>query len=583
MALSIEDIRRAVRERRGHETISKAIDHQHRIQFHVRKHVAPYLSSTLTAYLSWVGQLIPEDKLSTFKTLFRFPVLTNDVCDTIFDELSRVFDGRNPAYNYQFATTEQRDDWEWYRQEVLHEPTVWQQQGWEYFKTEINSVLVVDLPLEQDAADSYPRPYFYWLTIDRVVAFAADASSDVMKWVAFRQDDDKLVAIDDTHYRVFEYRHNTLGALLVETAHGLGYCPSRFFWSEPLSLSEPNVKSSPITKVLEALDWYLFFSLSKRHLDLYGAYPIYSGYEADCDYSQPDNTYCDRGFLRDRDNNYLLTDTGSLQRCPRCGNRRIAGAGSFVEIPIPSSGDGMGNVPDLRNPIQMLSVDTGSLAFNVEEAQRLRDNIITSVVGQGSSIINAEALNERQVDANFESRSTVLNRIKKGFEAAQQFVDETVCRLRYGSSFLSARVNLGTEFYTMTPSDLRNRYNEAKANGASEAELDAMHRQIVETEYRHNPTELQRLLILGDLEPYQHMTRDEVIDLYSRGLIGQDDLLIKLHFGDYVRRFERENMNVIEFGAQAPYDKKILIINETFRRYANEERTGLARRETNAG
>ena len=49
----------------------------------------------------------------------------------------------------------------------------------------------------------------------------------------------------------------------------------------------------------------------------------------------------------------------------------------------------------------------------------------------------------------------MLNRIKKGFEAAQQFVDETVCRLRYGSSFLSARVNLGTEFYTMTPSDLR--------------------------------------------------------------------------------------------------------------------------------
>ena len=104
-------------------------------------------------------------------------------------------------------------------------------------KTEINSVLVVDLPLEQDAADSYPRPYFYWLTIDRVVAFAADASSAIMKWIAFRQDDDKLVAIDDTHYRVFEYRHNTLGALLVETAHGLGYCPSRFFWSESLSLS----------------------------------------------------------------------------------------------------------------------------------------------------------------------------------------------------------------------------------------------------------------------------------------------------------------------------------------------------------
>ena len=76
-------------------------------------------------------------------------------------------------------------------------------------------------------------------------------------------------------------------------------------------------------------------------------------------------------FLRDRDNNYLLTDAGSLQRCPRCGNRRIAGAGSFVEIPIPSSGDGGGSVPDLRSPVQMLTVDSASLSFNVEEAQRL--------------------------------------------------------------------------------------------------------------------------------------------------------------------------------------------------------------------
>ena len=61
----------------------------------------------------------------------------------------------------------------------------------------------------------------------------------------------------------------------------------------------------------------------------------------------------------------------------------------------------------------------------------MRTNIITAEVGTNEEITTREALNEQQIKANFESQSTVLNRVKKGFEAAQKFVDETVCRLRY--------------------------------------------------------------------------------------------------------------------------------------------------------
>lgn len=579
MALSISDIQTLVRERRGSAAISRATVQQNWIKFHAEKHITPYTSAVLTEYMAWVATLLPESKLATFKALFRFPVLTNDVCDTIFDELSRVFDGRNPAYNYQFMSSEQRDDWEWYRQERLREPDVWQQKGWEFFKTEINSVLVVDLPREQDATDPYPQPYFYWLPIDQVVSYEANPSTGVMRWIMFRQADHRLAVIDDAAYRVFEFKNETIGALEVESLHDLGYCPARFFWNEPLSLQDPDVKASPLTRVLNRLNWHLFFGISKRHLDLYGAYPIYSGYEQACDYHTAEGTHCDHGFLKDKDNNALLAPNGSLLACPSCGKRRLAGAGTFVEIPIPSSGDGFGNTPDLRNPVQMLTADVVSLNFNVEEEQRQRDNIITSVVGVGSSILNTEAVNERQVDANFESRSTVLNRVKKGFEAAQQFVDETICRLRYGGAFLSARVNYGTEFYTLTPAELRERYRAAKESGASEAELDAMRTQLIETEYRHNPTELQRLLILSDLEPYRHMTRAEVVSLHAAGLISDDDLLIKLHFADYVRRFERENINVIEFGSQVPYPHKIEVINQKFKDYAREERAGLPGRE----
>ena len=164
----------------------------------------------------------------------------------------------------------------------------------------------------------------------------------------------------------------------------------------------------------------------------------------------------------------------------------------------------------------------------------------------------------------------MLKRVKKGFEEAQKFVDDTCCRLRYGKAFLSSSINYGTEFYLFTSDELRERYKKAKEAGMSEADLDALLQQIIETEYRHNPQMMQRMIILSDLEPYRHLTRNEVQGLYEKSLIPVEDLLIKFNFADFIKRFERENMNIIEFGAETDYDKKIGIIKEQLKAYASE-------------
>ena len=571
MGLSIDEIKKRVREPRKQATISRAVYHQNRINFHAQTRVTSFdICQPVTDFLAFVGNLLPHDKFKMFKTLFRYPVKTNEVTGICFDKLSRIFDGRNPAFNYQFMNSEQRDDWEYYRQDVLREPEIWSNKGWEFFQTEINSVLIVDMPTEQHPEDKYPAPYFYWLPIASVIDYRANPTTGLMDWIIFRQDDKRIAAIDDERYRIFREADNrNIGELLIENPHDLGYCPARFFWSESLSLKEPDIKQSPLTKQLEALDWFLFYHISKRHLDLYGSYPIYSGYEQSCDFSNAENgDYCDGGFLKNKQGFYRLDAAGLLMRCPKCGESRINGVGSFVEIPIPD-GD---KQPDLRNPVQMLTVDRQSLDYNVDEEERLKNNIITSIVGTNEEVTTRDALNEQQVLANFESQSTILNRVKKGFEMAQQFVDETVCRLRYGSLFVSAKINYGTEFYLSNATELRERYNMAKQSGASEAELDALQNQILETEYRNNPTQLQRMLILAELEPYRHLTRNEVLDLYGKQIISESDMLVKLNFSNFVHRFEREFLNILEFGYNMPFNRKIEFITNKLNDYASEVR-----------
>lgn len=592
MALSIEEIRKKASEQRKKQIISLALLHQNRLRLHAevvpstpalaswmyrgknREDISPLfaghegVAQALLDFLSMVQNIIPKDKFETFKTLFRFPVITNEILAVCYDKLSRIFDGRNPAFNYQFAATEQRDDWEWYRQEKLGEPTVWSTKGWDFFKTQINSVLIVDLPEEQEAGDRYPQPYFYWLPIRDVIDFKADPITGQMKWIIFRQDGDKIAVFDDESRRVFKAKDNQVGELIAEAKHDLGYCPARFFWNEPMSLDKPDIKESPVTKELDRLDWYLFFAISKRNLDTYGSYPIYWGYQQDCDFHNDETgDYCDGGFLKDKQGHWHYDNNGLLMPCPVCSQKRLTGAGSFVEIPVPDASQGQ---PDLGNPVGMLEVDRSSLDYNHEEEERLRTDIITAIVGTNEQITTRDALNEQQIKANFESQSTVLQRVKKGFEAAQKWVDDTIARERYGTAFISSSINYGTEFYLFTSDELRERYKKAKEAGMSEADLDALLQQIIETEYRNNPQQMQRMIILGDLEPYRHLTRNEVQGLYDKNLISIEELLIKLNFADFIRRFERENMNIITFGENIDYDKKIDTIKERLTEYARE-------------
>ena len=565
MAISYEEIRERLNKHHKGAVISKARLHQNRIRFHAQTHMEACLCQPTSDFLNFVQNLIPHDKFKIFKTLFRYPLKTNEVTSICFDKLSRVFDGRNPAYDYQFTTSEQRDDWEWYRTHILKEPQVWQTKGWENFKTEINSILIVDLPSEQTSEK--PEPYFYWLPIDDALDW--ECHDMKMDYVVFRQKHDRIAVIDDASYRIYTAdKSGNIGSLIMEHPHKLGFCPARFFWNEPLNMREPDIKASVLSKELEALDWFLFYHISKRHLDMYGSYPIYSGYEQACDFSNAENgDYCDGGFLKDKQGFYKLDRAGLLMRCPKCGDKRIAGVGSFVEIPIPND-----NQPDLRNPVQMLSVDRSSLDYNVEEEERLKNNIITAVVGTNEEITTRDALNEQQIRANFESQSTILNRVKKGFEEAQKFVDETCCLLRYGDDYISATINYGTDFFMLDATELRERYKVAKESGASESELDALQSQIIETEYRTNPSQRQRMMLLAELEPYRHLTRDEMVTLLDKGIITPDELRLKLNFNTYIRRFERENTNILEFGSAIPYDKKIEIINGKLKEYAEDDR-----------
>lgn len=572
MALELNQIKQILQKPTKRQTIQKAVNMQRRLRFHTETNIAVSdINQPTTIFLDWVKHLLPKDKFNIFLQLFKFPLPTPAVVEDVYRELERVFYSRNSSSSYQFTDSELAEDWSQYRKSNLNEPEVWKTTAWKRMQVSPNSILVVDLPLVQTS--TRPEPYFYWLEIDSVIDYELSKQDEnLFNWLIFNQPEHRIAVFDDTSIRIYQLNEkNEIQSLVSEAQHDLGYCPARFFWSTQLNEKNKDLKKNPITKELSNLDWYLFFALSKQHLDLYAPYPIYSAYEADCNFENSETgDYCDGGFLRNAKGEYKILNDGTVEKCPCCSEKRIAGPGSFLEVPIPNQTEG---VADMRNPVQITTIDKDSLDYNVNECARLKNEIVISVVGSGGTVSEKEAINETQVTANFESKTSVLNALKTNFELAQKFVEDTVCKLRYGGAFISSSVNWGTEFYVFTVTELYSKYKQAKENGASNSELDAISQQILEVEYRNNPLVLQRMLILKQLEPYPHKTLDEVLKLYEKELLNENLVKLKINFSTLVEKFERENINIIEFASNKPMREKIDIINKKLLEYVTENDT----------
>lgn len=572
MALELNQIKQILQKPTKRQIIQKAVNMQRRLRFHTETNVAiSDINQPTTIFLDWVRQLLPNDKYNIFLQLFKFPLPTPAVVEDVYRELERVFYSRNSSSSYQFTDSELAEDWSQYRKSNLNEPEVWKTTAWKRMQVSPNSILVVDLPQVQTSLR--PEPYFYWLEIDAVIDYQTfRLDENQFEWLIFKQPEHRIAVFDDTSIRVYQLNEkNEIQSLISEAKHDLGYCPARFFWSTQLNEKNKDLKKNPITKELSNLDWYLFFSISKQHLDLYAPYPIYSAYEADCNFENNETgDYCDGGFLRNTKGEYKILNDGTVEKCPCCSEKRIAGPGSFLEVPIPNQSEG---VADMRNPVQITTIDKDSLDYNVNECARLKNEIVISVVGSGGTVSEKEAINETQVTANFESKTSVLNALKTNFELAQKFVEDTVCKLRYGGAFISSSVSWGTEFYVFTVTELYSKYKQAKENGASNSELDAISQQILEVEYRNNPLVLQRMLILKQLEPYPHKTLDEVLKLYEKKLIDENLVKLKINFSTLVEKFERENINIIEFASNKPMREKIDIITNKLLEYVTENDT----------
>lgn len=564
MAKTIAEIKAILQEPKKRQEIAKAQAVEQRVRLHSEAALSQYdCSLAVTEFLTFVKDLLQNyDRHRVFLSMFRYPVDTVPLTSEIYDSLEKIFDGRDPVYRAEFLTPTAKEDWHEYRNDFLNMNWFWRNEAFCELQEHFKSFIVVDLPEKQTTPLPQPYPYFLRLcdVIDYECSEEYGGQESKVEWIVFRLDKTRIAFFDNSAYQVFSTKEGTdeIVEELVNTPHGLGYCPVTEFWCE----------EHPFAKYLSKLDKLLFFLVSKDEMDLGNSYPVWWMHETDCDFEDPGtHDYCDGGFLRTTAGSYIMSrslGSGSSQLCPcpKCKGK-FRGAGTVLKLPVPKNGDDK----PLGIPAGIITTPVESLDYHVAEIQRRALEIYEGIVGVGGEPTNDQAQNEKQVMSSFESKTDVLKKIKKHFERVQRWTEETICRLRYDNKFTSLSVDYGQTFYLATAEMLLEYYQQALIKNTPDDILDEMLSDYHQTKFRNNPEQLQREKILMSLDPYRHRTLTQVQGLYDKNLIEFPDYYLKFNFSTLIARFERENVSVTEFGSALSFDAKIQAILQTLLGY----------------
>ena len=549
MELSNEKIKDLL-ERKPHQNqLEKGIRHQKRLKFHTETALSRWdFDSAYFEFRQWIAseapEILPADKATRVLQFIRPPISTIELTESIFSRLRKIFHSQNSFFDYRFSDPALGIDWDEYRDKAF-----WATHGFQAMQSAIDSVWCVDFPETQTGPR--PEPFDRLIRINDVVDIQNDINNNCEYFIY--KSGEKIIVYDSSTIRVFDYRSGNLGEEEIVIPHGLGYTPARMFWSENLEDENYINKESPLTKSLSDLDWYLLHTAAKKYMDLANAYPRELMYESDDDSDDPDRT-----------DNKSRPPEGR-----RPAGNKLMGPGSIIEVPIPKDS----TEPDLMsNPFKLISPDVATLEWHVSEEMRLKNDIYRSVVGADHEVKNEQAKNEMQVDAAFESQLAVLLRIKKNFEIIHTFSDATKCRLRYQKAFTGCSIDYGTGFFLKTVSDLHEDYKLAKESG-NEIILSEITDSILDSTFREDKSSRQRAEIMRDLDPLPEKTIKDAVEIMKNGGVNKINFIIKTNLLNFVRRFERDNIPLVEFGANIEYNTKIDTIINKFKEYANEQDT----------
>jgi len=554
MALSQESILEKLNKPANRGQIDLAVLHEEKVRFCTKKHFDSTKPSYLNTHLAKVKAKLPEDKYNNYASELSFPLPINSVADVIFSHLYKVWDTDSRTIEGNFSRPGFKQDLEDFLQETNF-LRFFQKDGWEAYKTQPNCILTIDMPTEQEGY--YPSPYINIVDISSLVEQPRLSKTGDILELLYYVNDLRVVGIDrDNYYVVTRTEVGKDWIFEGQSPHGLYWCPATFLIQDSLDSNNKLLKESAVTKVLYDFEKLLFRIISGENLEDYAGYPVTVMQDTDCDYEDGQGNKCQGGVI-------ALPESVGHYACPSCGGSKLNGAGTVYGVRAGDDGK-----YDLDGAVKIISADVTTLDYKDKSIETRKQTIIAACSGASSTALSGQAQNEKQIASIFESQAMLIQKVQDNLEAAIKFCLDTIGTMRYGEVYTGSVVNLGTQHFLLTDTEIQDSIDKAVTAGAPQYHIGELYSEYAHTKFKANPRMQERMSILKRLEPFPYFSNEDALTYLS----GNEILFyLKYNFVTLVAKFEDENGDIVDFGSLLPVKTKIDTIQQTLIQYVKDE------------
>lgn len=564
MSLSSDQARKAAENPPNQKKVKEGEKYQSRLRIQTEA----YSREAIRSQSAWIeldnylSNTLTSDKYNAITEYWQFPLPIVNISNDIVTDLYTVFNGRNADFSTQYPNERFKEIAEQTFSNLGIREWI-ERKGKKVIKSAPNSVTVVDL-------DEEGNPLLLLIPNERIKGYEF-TKEGAFDYIVFLHSKGKLdngnewkkwAVYDDNFYRVVLEVKGSF-SLSEENEHGLGYCPAKFFYDKPRVSKHDFDRSIPFTNTMGVMSKWTVFELFIYYAEHYNTFPAMEFADNGCDVSG-----CEGGIIYHdavlNDQNDIITHKWQ-EECPTCAKKGLIGPGTAVGIEVSQDAD----VQDTRGVLKFVTPDTKSLEY-IRKVQEGREDFIKQNTVGYNNVTTKEAVNEAQIRFLAESRSKTPREISMLLSELHIWMVETVALLLYDTQ-VTAFANYGTEFLVLTEKDILMLIQEAKKSGVQASEIAELNHMLIQTKYKTQPDKMRRLMITADLQPSAFDTIEELEKKFSAGMITREDYYISLNFNDLIRRFEMENGNIVTWGNELNYDKKIQRIYDTLIFYTNQK------------
>jgi len=430
---------------------------------------------------------------------------------------------------------------------------------------EMEGFLLVDKPLIIDSStvlrEGVERSWDGSATLDPYVIFIAaedvhdyNGIGDNLEYLIIKYGEDKnkhkMYRVIDDKQDIIVVDDGESVAILKDAKNELGYVPAIQISNISKNLRNDKVKTSPIDHVLADLNRYM-----KKDSDLIiqmvrHMYPKLVCVTTTC-------KQCDgAGYW-----NEMRNDVDTKIKCPDCN-----GTGKV----IPFSRDGILGIPQFlaeghtaypNSPATYITPDNASLVTAKDDLRELGLDILYSATGDKNLI--TEGLNTATENLiNFKGLEDRIAEIIPMVESREEFIIETVAKMHndFKNGFESVSVRYGRRLTVRGENEILEEITTAKGAGMPISHIEALQKELIYTKYKNNRVELERQLMLCDLEPLNGYTVEEMLKITA--YVDAQTLKMKFNFNELIDNFEAKHGPIQAYKPDAEWDKRIKDINQ---------------------